>query len=75
MVFLLPIIQICIFNWVFGHLPENLHVAVVNEEISLKNCNVSSSLGCFLDERQDMFLSCLFVDILRSKTYKIVSKL
>lgn len=75
MLFALPVLQCCNFNWVYGTLPENLHLAVVNDEISLKNCNSSSLFGCFLDERSDLFLSCLFLDIMQNKTYKIVSDL
>lgn len=74
MVFILPILQICIFNTVYGHEPDHLSIAIVNDEIPLNRCNFSINRGCFLDENSKTFLSCIFLDILRNKTYEMVSR-
>ncbi|KAK7588215.1 hypothetical protein V9T40_005460 [Parthenolecanium corni] len=53
--------------------PKHLHVAVINEEISLAECNYKNfSTGCFLDDVHNVPLSCLYLKFLAERTYELI---
>ncbi len=61
-IFLLPAIQVSLFCLAVGHPPNDLRVAVVNDEFSAGSDGASSCVwpaGCEFD-----FLSCRFLDTL-----------
>lgn len=70
-VVILPLLQTYLFNVAIGRKPKNLNIAVINEEIS--NCHYSAYSGCFLDEKQNVSLSCLYLEFLKNETYTFVS--
>lgn len=72
-VVILPILQTYLFNTAIGRKPKNLHLAVVNDEISTSDCSYSAYTGCFLDENQTVALSCLYMEFLQNETYTLVS--
>lgn len=70
-VVILPLVQTYLFNVAIGRKPRNLNIAVVNEEIS--SCQYSASYsGCFLDEKQNVSLSCLYLEFLKNDSYNFV---
>lgn len=77
MVIVLPLESLYSFNAGYGHKPEKLHLAAVNDEIPLEECNPSLYSHCFLEPLESnsiLFLSCLYIDLIRNKTYEIVSR-
>lgn len=72
MVIVLPLESLYSFNAGYGHKPQKLHLAVVNDEIPLENCSPLLYSDCFLDTNS-LSLSCLYIDLIRNKTYEIVS--
>lgn len=77
MVIVLPLESLYSFNAGYGHKPEKLHLAAVNDEIPLEECNPSLYAHCFLEPLESsskLFLSCLYIDLIRNKTYEIVSR-
>lgn len=74
MVIVLPLESLYSFNAGYGHKPEKLHLAAVNDEIPLEECNPSLYSHCFLEPLESnsiLFLSCLYIDLIRNKTYEI----
>lgn len=74
--FLLPLVQTYFFNLAIGHDPKGLYIAVVNKEIQqtqFKECKPEYSDGCFLDNSQDVIMSCAYVEQMKIKSMNIVS--
>lgn len=74
--FLLPLVQTYFFNLAIGHDPKGLYIAVVNEEIQQRQsgeCKPEYYKGCFLDNPQDVMMSCAYVEQMKTKSMNIVS--
>lgn len=75
-VLLLPLVQTYFFNIAVGHDPENLNIAVVNDELRVKNlreCKPEYYQDCFIDRPDDVIMSCAYIDQIKTKSLKIVS--
>lgn len=73
--FLLPLAQTYFFNSAIGHDPEGLSIAVVNKELQMRKsgeCKPEYYSGCFLDNPEDVMMSCAYVDQMKAKALKIV---
>lgn len=74
--FLLPLVQTYFFNLAIGHDPQGLYIAVVNKELQQRRpgeCKPEYYEGCFLDNPQDVIMSCAYVEQMRHKSMNIVS--
>lgn len=69
-VLVLPLLQTYLFNTAIGRKPNNLPLAVINDENS--HCDYSAYQGCFLDENQTVSLSCLYLEYMENQTYSFV---
>lgn len=75
-IFLLPLVQTYFFNLAVGHDPKGLYIAVVNDERQLGRqgeCQPQFFDGCFLDNPEDMMMSCAYVDQIKLKSMNVVS--
>ncbi|XP_025200629.1 ABC transporter G family member 23-like [Melanaphis sacchari] len=73
--FLLPLVQTYFFNLAIGHDPKGLYIAVVNEEIQQRQpgeCKPEYYKGCFLDNPQDVIMSCAYVEQMKTKSMNIL---
>lgn len=70
---MLPFLNTLFFNIAIGRNPRGLSIAVVNDEISMFNCTEAMYSTCFLDDNSTVTLSCLFINLLRNKSYTVVS--
>lgn len=73
--FLLPLVQTYFFNLAIGHDPEGLNIAVVNKELEQRRpgeCKPEYYQGCFLDDYENVIMSCAYVDQIKSKSMNIV---
>ncbi|XP_026813048.1 ABC transporter G family member 23-like [Rhopalosiphum maidis] len=73
--FLLPLVQTYFFNLAIGHDPKGLYIAVVNEEIQHRQsgeCKPEYYKGCFLDNPQDVIMSCAYVEQMKTKSMNIL---
>lgn len=69
---LLPLVQTYIFNIAIGAKPQDVPIAVLNNEISLAHCYPHVYSGCFFDRNITFSSSCLFLKYLKKEKYKIV---
>jgi len=73
--FLLPLAQTYFFNLAIGHDPKGLSIAVVNKELQQRRpgeCKPEYYSGCFLDNPENVVMSCAYVEQMKTKTMKIV---
>lgn len=74
--FLLPLVQTYFFNLAIGHDPKGLNIAVVNKELEERRpglCKPEYYSGCFLDYPEDVIMSCAYVDLMKTRSLKVVS--
>lgn len=69
---LLPLIQTSLFNIAIGAKPQDVPIAVLNNEISLRHCYPHVYSGCFFQQNISFSSSCLFLKYLKEEKYKIV---
>lgn len=73
--FLLPLVQTYFFNLAIGHDPKGLYIAVVNKEMQQRQpgeCKPEYYEGCFLDNPDDVIMSCAYVDQMKTKEMNIL---
>jgi ABC-type multidrug transport system ATPase subunit/ABC-type multidrug transport system permease subunit len=73
--FLLPLVQTYFFNLAIGHDPKGLYIAVVNKEMQQRQpgeCKPEYYKGCFLDDPDDVIMSCAYVDQIKTKSMNIL---
>lgn len=74
LVIMLPFLQSYFFCLTTGRTPKHLQVAVINDEISLAECQYKNfSTGCFFSDAENVPLSCLYLKFLADRTYEVVS--
>lgn len=74
--FLLPLVQTYFFNLAIGHDPKGLYIAVVNNEMQQRKtgeCKPEYYNGCFLENPQDIIMSCAYIEQIKTKSMQIVS--
>jgi hypothetical protein len=70
---MIPIVNVFNFHYAYGGRFKELKIGFVNDEISIRDCNYTLYSGCLLLD-EPFYLSCIFADLLRNQTYKLVSK-
>lgn len=72
-IFLLPIIQSFNVCLAIGRDFNDIKIAVANDEISFSNCQYSNISECIINETSNQSMSCVTMNYLLSKNYKLVS--
>lgn len=74
--FLLPLAQTYFFNLAIGHDPKGLYIGVVNKELQERKpgeCKPQYYSGCFLENPEDVVMSCAYVEQMKTRSMNIVS--
>lgn len=72
----LPLAQSVFFNLAIGTDPTDLKIGIVDDELSngLSECQMSRTKSCAYNYTEDLKLSCLYLDELTKKRFRLVSK-
>ncbi|CAH0385995.1 unnamed protein product [Bemisia tabaci] len=70
----LPLAQSVFFNLAIGTDPTDLKIGIVDDELShgLRECRMSRNNHCAYNYTEDLKLSCLYLDELEKKNFKLI---